>query len=56
MCGGRKEFVRVLVNDAVQPLKFCGAGADGLCELGAFVTSQRYARNDGEGDFEKCFS
>lgn len=46
-------FVRVLVNDAVQPLEFCG-GVAGLCELHAFVASQGYARHDGEGDFEKC--
>ncbi len=47
-------FVRILVNDAVQPLEFCG-GVVGLCELHAFVASQGYARHDGEGDFEKCF-
>ena len=52
----RKEtFVRVLVNDAVQPLNFCGADRDGLCALGAFVESQAYARHDGNGDFEKCY-
>lgn len=50
------EYVRILVNDAVQPLKFCGAGRDGLCELDAFVRSQLYARTNGNGDFEKCFS
>ena len=49
-------FVRVLVNDALQPLEFCGAGSDGLCALDSFVESQSYARNDGEGDFEKCFN
>lgn len=47
-------FVRILVNDAVQPLEFCG-GFLGLCELHAFVESQWYARCDGNGDFEKCF-
>ena len=47
-------FVRILVNDAVQSLEFCG-GVGGLCELGAFVESQWYARHDGDGDFEKCF-
>ena len=54
-CRGRAS-VRVLVNDALMPLKFCGAKGDGVCELGAFVESQAYARNDGEGDFEKCFA
>jgi hypothetical protein len=48
-------FVRILVNDAVQPLEFCG-GVAGLCELHAFVASQGYARQDGEGDFEKCLN
>jgi hypothetical protein len=55
-CGYVKEYVRILVNDELQPLKFCGAGGDGLCELGAFVESQAYARSDGAGDFEKCFN
>jgi hypothetical protein len=58
-CGGdrplpNRAFVRILVNDAIQPLEFCG-GVVGLCELHAFVASQKYARNDGDGDFEKCF-
>ncbi|KAH9001092.1 phytase [Lactarius akahatsu] len=47
-------FIRILVNDAVQPLKFCG-GVRGLCELHAFVESQWYSRHDGGGDFERCF-
>ncbi|KAI0306401.1 acid phosphatase [Multifurca ochricompacta] len=47
-------FVRILINDAVQPLEFCG-GISGLCQLNAFVESQWYARQDGDGDFEKCF-
>ena len=51
---GSGEYVRIFVNDARQPLKFCGATEDGLCELGAFVESQAYARNDGSGDFEQC--
>lgn len=49
------QYVRILVDDAVQPLKFCGAGRNGLCELDAFVRSQVYARTDGNGDFEKCY-
>ncbi|KAF8870777.1 histidine phosphatase superfamily [Infundibulicybe gibba] len=51
---GSEEFVRILANDAVQPLTFCGAGGDGMCRLSEFVESQAYARNDGMGDFEKC--
>ncbi|KLO05907.1 phosphoglycerate mutase-like protein [Schizopora paradoxa] len=54
-CGG-ETFVRVFVNDAIQPLEFCDAKSDGLCNLRNFVHSQSYARNDGEGDFEKCYS
>ena len=49
-------YVRILVDDAVQPLEFCGADEDGICGLDAFVESQAYARNDGEGDFEKCYA
>jgi hypothetical protein len=51
-CGEEPKgvFVRVLVNDAVQPLEFCGRVA-GLCELHAFVASQGYVRHDGR-DFE----
>jgi hypothetical protein len=52
--GRPRDLVRILINDAVQPLAFCGSG-DGLCELKAFVESQVYARNNGGGDFEKCF-
>jgi hypothetical protein len=50
-----QPFVRLLVDDAVQPLDFCG-GIDGMCLLEKFVESQKYARENGEGDFEKCFS
>ncbi|KAI0350156.1 phosphoglycerate mutase-like protein [Trametes cingulata] len=48
-------YVRVLVNDEVQPLGFCG-GEEGLCELRRFVESQAYARSSGNGDFELCYS
>ncbi|KAG6373929.1 histidine phosphatase superfamily [Boletus reticuloceps] len=49
-------YVRVLVNDAVQPLTFCTAHEDGLCALANFVESQSYARNNGEGDLALCFA
>jgi len=55
-CGNGEEYVRVIVNDAAQPLEFCGANEDGLCALSAFVESQAYARSNGDGDWEKCFS
>lgn len=51
---GREEYVRVFVNDAKQPLHFCGADGDGMCRLEDFVRSQEYARNDGFGDFDAC--
>ena len=58
-CVGAKKTgtakVRVLVQDVLQPLEFCGAGVGGICTLDAFVRSQSFARNDGEGDFQKCF-
>ncbi|KAG1897714.1 acid phosphatase [Suillus fuscotomentosus] len=49
-----RDFIRILINDEIQPLAFCGVG-DGLCGLEAFVDSQIYARRNGAGDFEKCF-
>lgn len=50
------EFVRILVNDAVQPLEFCaGVTLDGICALDKFVESQRYSTSGGAGDWEKCF-
>lgn len=49
------DFVRVFVNDAMQPLAFCGDGS-GICTLDEFVASQEYARSDGAGDFEACFA
>ncbi|CAK5265068.1 unnamed protein product [Mycena citricolor] len=50
---GDGEFVRVLVNDALQPVDFC---ASEICRLEEFVESQSYARSDGEGDWELCYS
>ena len=54
-CAGG-EFVRIFVDDALQSLEFCRAGPSGMCSLEAFVATQRYARNNGEGDFQKCFA
>ncbi|KAF8549943.1 acid phosphatase [Imleria badia] len=54
-CQGSGEYVRVLVNDAIQPLAFCGASEDGLCTLADFVESQQYVRNNGDGDWALCF-
>lgn len=55
-CDDSEEYVRILVNDAVQPLESCGANEDGMCALSAFVESQAYARSNGDGDWERCFS
>ena len=52
--GEKEEYVRIFVNDARQPLDFCGADDNGMCELQEFVRSQEYARNDGFGDFAAC--
>jgi hypothetical protein len=54
--GNSEVYVRILVNDAVQPLEFCGADGDGLCTLTAFVESQTYAQGNGKGDWDRCFS
>jgi hypothetical protein len=55
-----KEYVRILVNDAIHPLVYCdeagngGERGKGLCTLKAFVESQAYARGQGSGDWERC--
>ncbi|KAJ7059558.1 phytase [Mycena amicta] len=56
-----EQAVRILVNDALQPLDFCAGQSEeklglGVCELTAFVESQSYARNGGEGEWEQCFT
>lgn len=43
----KEEFVRVIVNDRVQPLEFCGGDKHGRCSLGMFVESQSFARSGG---------
>lgn len=61
---GVEKFVRVFVNDALQPLEFCrlsgrnmgSASMSGLCTLADFVVSQVYARESGKRDFEKCYT
>ena len=51
---GQEARVRILVQDEVQLLPFCGGDESGVCTLSAFVQSQSFARGNGEGDFEKC--
>lgn len=54
-CQDEERYVRVLVNQAVQPLAFCGGKEGGMCSLDAFVQSQSYARSGGNGTWAKCF-
>ena len=42
-----EEFVRIIVNDRVMPLDFCGADEYGRCTVSDFVESQSFARNGG---------
>jgi hypothetical protein len=52
--GVDEEFVRVLVNDRVIPLEFCGGDLLGRCALGKFVEGLSFARSGGHWD--KCFT
>jgi len=49
-----EELVRVVVNDRVQPLTFCGADELGRCTLSDFVSSQTFVRGDGQ--WSSCFT
>ncbi|KAJ3927688.1 MAG: acid phosphatase [Lentinula lateritia] len=50
------DYIRILVNDAVQSLDFCaGVSKEGICRVSEFVESQSYATNGGNGDWQKCF-
>lgn len=62
---GSETFVRIFVNDELQPLGFCHHHHDllsywerkhGLCTLDNFVASQAYASRSGDGDFNKCYN
>lgn len=55
ICDGEKEeSVRVIINDRVMPLEFCGGDKDGKCSLSKFVESQSFAR--GGGHWDQCFA
>ncbi|EGN94960.1 hypothetical protein SERLA73DRAFT_170869 [Serpula lacrymans var. lacrymans S7.3] len=54
--GETGNYIRILVNDAVQSLGFCGDTGNGLCEVDAFVESQQFATSNGDGEWENCFS
>ena len=49
-----EEYVRVIVNDRVQPLDFCGGDKYGRCTLSEFVKSQSFSTSGGHWD--QCFS
>jgi len=49
----KEEFVRIIVNDRVQPLDFCGGDKHGRCMLSKFVESQSFARSGGLWD--RCY-
>lgn len=49
----KQEFVRIIVNDRVHPLDFCGGDKHGRCELSRFVESQGFARSG--GDWDRCY-
>ena len=51
---GKEEYVRVLINDRVMPLKQCGGDKYGRCELGKFVDSLSFARKGGRWDECDC--
>ncbi|KAJ4294823.1 hypothetical protein N0V88_005057 [Collariella sp. IMI 366227] len=50
---GEEEMVRVLVNDRVVRLGRCGGDERGLCKLGKFVESMKFARDGGR--WGECF-
>jgi hypothetical protein len=57
VCTGKNTpLVRIMVNDAVQPLEFCSTNKDGLCDIESFIQSQSYATSGGHGDWEKCLA
>lgn len=51
--GDSEEYVRIVVNDRVLPLKGCGGDEFGRCTLRAFLDSLTFAKAG--GDWDKCF-
>jgi len=51
--GAEEEFVRVIMNDRVLPLKTCGGDELGRCTLSNFIQSLSFVRSGGQWD--KCF-
>ncbi|KAJ4291955.1 hypothetical protein N0V90_009853 [Kalmusia sp. IMI 367209] len=50
----KEEYVRIVVNDRVMPLDFCGGDKYGRCTLSKFVESQSFTRTGGHWD--QCFN
>jgi hypothetical protein len=48
------EHVRIIVNDRIVPLPWCGGAEDGLCSLEKFVHGLSFARSGGRWD--ECFN
>jgi hypothetical protein len=51
--GESEEFVRVVINDRVLPLKTCGGDDFGRCSLSAFLDSLSFAKTG--GNWDQCF-
>ncbi|KAF1998383.1 acid phosphatase [Amniculicola lignicola CBS 123094] len=49
----KEEYVRIIMNDRVMPLEFCGGDSYGRCTLSNFVKSQQFAREGGR--WSECF-
>ncbi|KAF2845715.1 acid phosphatase [Plenodomus tracheiphilus IPT5] len=49
-CKHGGDYVRIIVNDRVHPLEFCGGDEYGRCTLSSFVSSQSFARSGGLWD------
>lgn len=45
--GAQETYVRLIINDAVQPLVGCGADSLGRCTLSAFVDAQAFSAQNG---------
>jgi hypothetical protein len=52
------DYVRIIINDAVVPLRFpeCGSSGttSGICSLGGFIKSQAFSQAG--GNFTSCFA
>jgi hypothetical protein len=49
------QYLRMFLNEASVALECARGRKDNMCEVGAWVAGQTYARSNGAGDWEKCF-